>query len=88
MKENELCVVKEYKFDNPLITDVDSEIDKCFRDCHKKYFHNFENKCIYDIKLTNITNNESISLTISDKSINLYKLRKKINSCQRKWSYF
>ena len=44
MNENELYVVKEYKFDNPLITDIDSEIDKCIRDCHKNYFHNFKYK--------------------------------------------
>ena len=38
MNENELYVVKEYKVDNPLITDIDSKIDKCFTDCHKKQF--------------------------------------------------
>ena len=41
MNENELYVVKEYKFDNPIITEKDSIIDKCFRDCHNSYFHNF-----------------------------------------------
>ena len=34
MNENELYVLREYKFDNPLSTDIDSETDKCFRDCH------------------------------------------------------
>ena len=29
MNENELYVVKEYKFDNPLITKIDSIIDNC-----------------------------------------------------------
>ena len=33
MKDNELCVVKDYKFDNPLITDADSIIENCFNDC-------------------------------------------------------
>ena len=46
MKENEIYFLKEYKFDNPLITDIDSKIDKCFRDCHKNYFHNFKYECI------------------------------------------
>ena len=41
MNENELYVVKEYKFDNPLITKIDSKIDGCYRDCHKKFFHTF-----------------------------------------------
>ena len=68
MNENELYVVKEYKFDDPIITQIDSTIDKCFRDCQKSYFDNFKYECIYDNKLTNITNNEIINLTISSKS--------------------
>ena len=78
MKENELYVVKEYKFDNPIITEIDCVIDKCFRDCHNSYFHNSKYECIYDIELTNITNNEIINLTISGKSMNLYELNKKL----------
>ena len=35
MNEHELYVVKQYKFDNPRITDIDSKIDKCFTDFHK-----------------------------------------------------
>ena len=38
MNENELYVVKEYKLDNPIITEVDSIIDKCFRDCNNSFF--------------------------------------------------
>ena len=56
MNENQLYVVREYKFDNPLITNRDSNIDKCFRDCQKICFQNFMYECIYDNKLTNITN--------------------------------
>ena len=78
MNENKLYVVKEYKFDNPLITERDSIIDKSFRDCHKKYFRNFKNECSYDIKLTNITNNNLFNLTISDKSTGLFELNKKL----------
>ena len=78
MNENEIYVVKEHKFDNPIITEIDSIIDKCFRDCHNSYFHNFKYEYIYDIKLTNITKNEIINLTISGKSMNLYELNKKL----------
>ena len=46
MNENELYVVKEYKFDNLITTGNDSIIDKCFRGCHKNYFHNFKFECI------------------------------------------
>ena len=78
MNENELHVVKEYKFDNPIITEINSIIDKCFRDCHNSYFHNFKYECLHDIKLTNIINNEIINLTITGKSLNLYELNKKL----------
>ena len=77
MNGNELYVVKEYKFDNPLITKIVSIRNSCYRDCHNKCFHNFKYECIYDIKFTNITNNELINLTISAKSMNLYELNEK-----------
>ena len=37
--QNQLTVVKEYKINNPLIQNIDSVIDKCYRDCHNKYYH-------------------------------------------------
>ena len=78
MNEKELYVVKEYKFDKPLITEIDSIRDSCYRDCHHKNFHTFENDCIYDIKLTNIADNENFNLTIIGKSMNLYDLNKNL----------
>ena len=78
MKENELNVVKEYKFDYSILTEIDSIIDKCFRDCHNIYFHKFKYESLYDTKLAKITNNETINLTISDKSMNLYELNEKL----------
>ena len=48
MNESDIYVVKEYKFDNPNIINIDSIIDSCFEDCHNKYFHNFKYKCKYD----------------------------------------
>ena len=80
--------MKEYKVDNPLITEIDSIIDKCFRDCHNSIFHNFKYECIYDIKLTNITNNEIINLTISGKSMNSYELIKKLTVVRQNGSMF
>ena len=84
MNENELYVVKEYKFDNPLITKIDSIIDGCYRDCHNRFFHTFKYVCIYDIKLTNITNNEIINITISDESLGLYELNKKLTIARQR----
>ena len=75
--------MKEYKFDNPLITEVDSIIDKGFRDCLKSYFHKFKYYCICDNKLTNITDNELFNLTISVKSMNLYELKRKLKNARQ-----
>ena len=76
MNENEFYIVNEYKFDNPLITKIDSIIDSCFKDCHNNYFPNFKQNCIFDINLTNITNNEKFNLIISGKSMDLFDLNK------------
>ena len=78
MNENELYVVKEYKFDSPLITKIDSIIDNCIKDCHNKYFHTFDHICEYNLNFTNITNNETVNFLISDKSLGMYELNKKL----------
>ena len=78
MNENELYFVKEYKFDNPIITEIDSIKDKCVRDYHISFFHKFKYECIYDIKFTDITNNEIINLTISGKSLGLFEINEKL----------
>ena len=63
---------------------IDSIIDNCYRDCHNKYFHTFTYSCIYDIKLKNITNNEIFNITISDESMNLFELNKKLTLARRR----
>ena len=78
MNENHLTIVKEHEFDKTLIQKIDSIIDNCYRDCYSNYYHTFENKCEYGIKLKNITNNEITNITISDKSLGLYELNKKL----------
>ena len=75
---NENVIVKEYEFDNPLIQKIDSLIDNSIRDCHNKYFHTFDHICEYDIQLTNITNNETVNFTISDKCMGMFELNKKL----------
>ena len=71
-------IVKEYKFNNPHIQKIDSLIDNSLRDCHNKYFHTFDHICEYDSNFTNIGNNETVNFTISDKSMGLYELNKKL----------
>ena len=88
MNENELYVVKEYIFDNPLITKIDSIIDDCYRDCHNKYFHTFDHICEYDLKFTNTTNNEIVNFTISDKGLNLDELNKKLTLARERGYIF
>ena len=84
MNENELYVVKEYKFDTPLFHKIDSIIVGCYRDCLNTYFHTFKYVCIYYIKLSNITNNEIINLLISDESMNLFELNKKLTLARQR----
>ena len=38
MKENKVYLVKENKFDNRLITELDSIIDSCIKDCQTQIF--------------------------------------------------
>ena len=78
MNKNQLIVVKEYEFNNPLIQKIDSIIDNSIRDCHHKYFHTFDHICEYDLNFTNTTNNESVNFTISDKIMSSYELNKKL----------
>ena len=73
MNKNRLTVVKEYEFKNPLIQNIDSIIDKCYRDCHNNYYHTFEYECVYDHNFTN-----DINFTISDKNLGMYDLNKKL----------
>ena len=82
MNENQLTVVEEYKFDNPLNTKNDSIIDNSIRDCHNKFFHTFDHICEYDLNFTNITNNETVNFTISDKCMGMYKLNKKLSTAR------
>ena len=78
--ENQLTV--EDQFDNPLIQKIVSIIENSLRDCHNKYFHTFDHICVYDINFTNITNNETVKFTISDKIMHLYELNIKLTAAR------
>ena len=71
-------IVKENDFNKPLIQKIDSLVDNSIRDCYNKYFHTIDHICDYDLNFTNIGNNETINFTISDKSMGLYELNKKL----------
>ena len=78
MNENELYLVKENNFDNPLCSEMDSVLDACFKDFHIKDFLKFKYGCLYDIKFKNIANNEMINFTVSGKNMDLYDLNNKL----------
>ena len=78
MNDNQLTIVKEDEINNPLIQKIDSLIDNSIRDCNHKYFHTFDYVCEYDLTFTNITNNETVNFTISDKTMGMYELNKKL----------
>ena len=78
INENQLINNNEYEFDQSPIHKIDSVIDNCIGDCHKKYFHTFDHSCVYDIQLKNIGNIEIFSLAISDKNMSLYELNEKM----------
>ena len=83
IKGIELTVVKEYECDNILIQNIDSIINKCYRDCYYKYFHTFSYECVYDINFRNITNNEIVNLTIVGMSMGMYEIIKKLSIARR-----
>ena len=78
MNENQLTIVKEYEFNNPLFQKIDSIIDNSIRDSHHKYFHAFDHICEYNLNFTNIANNETVNFIISTKNMGMYELNKKL----------
>ena len=78
---NGSIVVKEYVFNKPDIHEIDYLLDDVIKDCRNKYFHTFEYTLIYNIKFTNISNNEEFNFTITHKTMEykteFYGLKKK-----------
>ena len=77
INKNQLTNVNKYQFDKPLIHKKDSIIDNCIRECHDKYFHSFENRCLYSINSTNIAKKEKTDLPVPDKSMGSYEINEK-----------
>ena len=79
INKDKLTTVKEFEFKNPLIRNIDSIIDKCYRDCHNNYYHTFEYECVYDLNFSN-----DINFTISDKNLGMYELNKKLTLARQR----
>ena len=88
LNKNQLTIVREYEFNKPLIQKIDYLIDDSIRDCHNKYFQTFDHICGYDNNFTNITNNEIVNFTVSDKSMVLYELNKKLTLARERGYIF
>ena len=85
---NENVIVKKYEINKPLIPKIDSLIDNSLRECHYKGSHTFDHTCAYDINFTNITNNETVNLTISDKNMAFYELNHKLKNARERGFLF
>ena len=75
---NEIVIVYEYDFNEPLFQKIDFVIDNSIGDFHKKYFHKFYHFCEYDINFTKFTSIETVNFTFSDKNMSLFELNKKL----------
>ena len=84
MNGNQLTFFKKCEFDKPLIHKIDSIIDNCSKDCHKRFFHTFEYKRVNDFRVTKIGNIELVNITIADKSKNLYEINEKSKIAREK----
>ena len=60
---NKSTVVKEYDFIKPDIHETEYLLHGFFEDCRNKFFHTFENRLVYDIKFTNVSNHEEVIFT-------------------------
>ena len=87
INENQLTIVKEYDFDKPDIHEIDYLLDDIIKDCRNKYFHTFENRLVFDVNFTNVSNNEEINFTITHRAMEFktefYGLNKKIKNARR-----
>ena len=82
-----MFVVKEYKFGEKDIHEIDYLLNDVIKDCRRNYFHIFEYKLVYNINFTNISNNEEVNLIITHKAkefkSEFYGLNKKIKIAKR-----
>ena len=76
--KDKLTIVKENEYTNPDIEKINSLIDISIKDCYNKFFHTFDHECEYDLNFTNVNNNETLNLTISEKNLMTFELNKKL----------
>ena len=88
LNENHISIVKEYEYINPNIQEIDYILDNCIKDCYNKYFQPIRNICLYNIELTNISNNNIINLSISDEYLTMNEIIKKLTIARERGYIF
>ena len=84
---NQLTLVKEKEIDEPDIHEIAYKLDDIIKDCRNKYFHTFEYRLVYEIRFTNISENEEVNFMITRRSMHykteFYGLNKKKKNARR-----
>ena len=82
---DESSVVKKYEFRRPLLSEIDSIVYKCIRDCFNKYYHSHRFTLEYHSNFTNKINNEVYTSSIGNIfHIYSYEIDKKLKIAPRK----
>ena len=83
----ESTVAKEHDFIQQDNYETDYLLDDIIKGCRSKLFHTFECKLVYDVKFTNISNNEEANFIITLISMEfkneVYGLNKRIKIARR-----
>ena len=76
-------VVKEYEFHKPLLSEINSIIDNCKRDCYYNNYHKHKMTLEYHGSFTNERINEMFDLTISKIAVGQCELNERLKIARR-----
>ena len=88
MNENQISIVKKYEYISLNIQEIDYIFDKCIKDCYINYFQPIRNICLYNIEFTNISDDNIINISISDKYLTMSELNKKLSIARQRGYIF
>ena len=76
-------VFKKYEFHRPLLSEIDSIIDNCKRDCYYKYYQTHKMTLEYKINFTSKRNNGLHNLQTINIAVDSYELNEKLKIARR-----
>ena len=76
-------VVKKFDFHRPLLSEIDSIINKCISNCFYKYYHTHKTTLEYNVNFTNRRNNEQYKLPITYRGVDSCELNQKLKFARR-----